>query len=791
MEFATDNKKKTATRVELLAPAGNYEAFLGAVNAGADAVYLGGEKFGARAYADNFTTEEICRAIRAAHFMGRKIYLTVNTLIKEAEFGELIPYLQPFYEAGLDGVIVQDIGVLTQIRAHFPELALHASTQMALTGPAGCSFLQEQGVERVVPARELSLAEVKRIKEQTGLEIECFVHGAMCYCYSGQCLFSSVLGGRSGNRGRCAQPCRLPYHVCDDMGKKAASDIEYPLSLKDLCTISHLPRLIEAGIDSFKIEGRMKRAEYAAGVTALYRKYIDLYYQKGRAAYQVSKEDMDRLRSLYIRSEIQTGYYERHNGREMITLHKPSYAGSDERLLTRIRERYLREPDRAVVSMKVTLEEGRPALLQITGTLLSDTRKMPENTGKNTAGTHSEEGGREQISVLVEGAIVETARKAPLQEEDVRKRFLKTGNSWLSVRDCEIAMPGEIFLPVRALNELRRAGIEAYERQSILQRGMIADRNMDRQELTESVNYTGPVDRKSSDTIAAEAVDILISTCEQFAQALCFPCRRIYIDSDLYVAQHERIVEAIAEHRTKGMSSGADYYLALPYILRADDDAYMERLTALLSSETMPSAGRGCECRICGFLVRNYEEAAFLQNLQGGYDMVPDAGLYCFNDAGVRFWAHYCKEYTLPWELNRKEAENLAGHAAQIGMRTAMIVYGRIPMMVTANCIRRTAGQCQGAQRAKEPLSGSHFQLKDRYGVIFPVEINCRHCYNIIYNSVPFSLHQQENVLKKIGADIRRYDFTTETARECRQILMGGQPCGGSYTTGHLKRGVE
>ncbi len=792
MELATENKKTTGTRVELLAPAGNYEAFLGAVNAGADAVYLGGEKFGARAYADNFTTEEICRAIHTAHFMGRKIYLTVNTLIKESEFGELIPYLQPFYEAGLDGVIVQDIGVLMQIRAHFPGLALHASTQMTLTGPAGCSFLQEQGVERVVPARELSLAEVQRIKEQTGLEIECFVHGAMCYCYSGQCLFSSVLGGRSGNRGRCAQSCRLPYRICDDMGKKAASDIEYPLSLKDLCTISHLPRLIEAGIDSFKIEGRMKRAEYAAGVTALYRKYIDLYYQKGRAAYQVSKEDMDRLRSLYIRSEIQTGYYERHNGREMITLHKPGYAGSDERLLTRIRERYLHDPDRAAVSMTVTLEEGRPARLQITGSIPSDTRKRPENTGKNTAGTHStEEGGREQMRVLVEGAIVETARKAPLQAEDVRKRFLKTGNSCLSVRECEIVMPGEVFLPVGALNELRRAGIEAYERQCILQRGMTAGRNMNWHIPTESVNRTGLVDEKSGNTLAAASVDILISTCEQFAQALRFPCRRIYIDSDLYLEQHARIVECIAEHKTKGLSAEADYYLALPYILRADDDTYMERLTALLSKETGCPAGRGYECRICGFLVRNYEEAAFLQNLPGNYDMVPDAGLYCFNAESVRFWAHYCKEYTLPWELNRKEAENLAGHAAQIGMRTAMIVYGRIPMMVTANCIRRTAGQCQGAQRAKESASGSRFQLKDRYGVIFPVEINCRHCYNIIYNSVPFSLHQQEQVLEKIGADVRRYDFTTETAGECRQILTDGKTRGGSYTTGHLKRGVE
>ena len=203
-------------KVELLAPAGNYEAFRGAVNAGADAVYLGGDRFGARAYADNFTDDEICRALHEAHFMGRKIYLTVNTLMKDRELEGLYDWLRPFYESGLDGVIVQDIGVLCRIREAFPDLALHASTQMSLTGAAGAAFLQAQGVSRIVPARELSLAEIREIKAATGLEIECFVHGAMCYCYSGQCLFSSILGGRSGNRGRCAQPCRLPYDILED-----------------------------------------------------------------------------------------------------------------------------------------------------------------------------------------------------------------------------------------------------------------------------------------------------------------------------------------------------------------------------------------------------------------------------------------------------------------------------------------------------------------------------------------------------------------------------------------------
>ena len=263
---------KAAKKVELLAPAGNAEAFYGAIHAGADAIYLGGNRFGARAYAENFSEEELVACIRYAHLFQRKVYLTVNTLVKESEFSGLYEYVLPYYRAGLDGVIVQDMGVFAYLREHFPGMELHGSTQMTITGEYGAAFLKEQGACRVVPARELSLAEIRRIKEVTGLEIECFIHGAMCYCYSGQCLFSSILGGRSGNRGRCAQPCRLPYTT----GKHPKEC--YPLSLKDMCTIEYIPELLEAGIDSFKIEGRMKTALYVATVARTYRKAIDDYF---------------------------------------------------------------------------------------------------------------------------------------------------------------------------------------------------------------------------------------------------------------------------------------------------------------------------------------------------------------------------------------------------------------------------------------------------------------------------------------------------------------------------------
>ena len=758
-------------RIELLAPAGNYESFLGAVNAGADAVYLGGDKFGARAYADNFTAEEVCRAIHTAHFMGKKIYLTVNTLVKETEFSDLYEWMLPFYEEGLDGVIVQDMGVLCYIREHFKDLSLHASTQMSLTGTGGALFLKEQGVERIVPARELSLEEVRRIKEVTGLEIECFIHGAMCYCYSGQCLFSSILGGRSGNRGRCAQPCRLPYQIYE--GKNPVHGIEYPLSLKDMCTISYIPQLIEAGIDSFKIEGRMKKPEYTAGVTALYRKYIDLYEEKGTMEYSVADKDMKQLHSLYIRSEVQTGYYERHNGREMITLHKPGYEGSDQALLEEIRSRYVRDVDKLPVKMCITLKENETAKLEVTG---------PQG-----------------VSVSVTGDIVQHAMKTPLQKESVQKQLKKTGNSLVIASECEIAMSEDVFMPVSALNELRRKGVEAFEQQYIIAQGMVPFRENakenDRQKisqqanarLTRSVkklkNLSDPYSGGITESGRKADVDIVVSTYGQLTEAVQHPCRRIYIDSDLYLSHHEKIHECMGQH------SHLEYYLALPYIIRAKDEDYLQKIYEVVTKSVYEKGSDKkydsdqSDAMIGGFLIRNFEEAAYVRSLGQNFAMVPDAGLYVFNKETINFWKNFGEEYTLPYELNAREAGQLTAYAKGIGMNTILIVYSMIPMMITANCIRKTAEHC--TERDKK------LWIKDRYGTDFPVETNCTHCYNIIYNSVPYSLHLQTNEVGRTGANIWRYDFTVETAEECRSILAGGAFPYAKYTTGHIKRGVE
>ena len=310
-------------KIEILSPAGSYESMKAAIAAGADAVYIGGSRFGARAYADNLTEEQLLEAIDYVHLHGRKIYLTVNTLLKEKELREsFYEYLRPYYERGLDAVIVQDIGVLQFVKEHFPDLPIHASTQMTITNALGARFLEEQGVERVVTARELQLEEIKNIREKTDVEIESFVHGALCYCYSGQCLYSSMLGGRSGNRGQCAQPCRLPYKV---NGSKESS---YVLSLKDICTLEYIPELVEAGIDSFKIEGRMKKPEYVALVTAMYRKYTDQYLEHGEKTFCIDPKDRQMLMDLYNRGGSHGGYYHTRNGRRDAVLGQTKPCGS-------------------------------------------------------------------------------------------------------------------------------------------------------------------------------------------------------------------------------------------------------------------------------------------------------------------------------------------------------------------------------------------------------------------------------------------------------------------------------
>ncbi len=718
-------------KVELLAPAGNYESFLGAIHAGADAVYLGGEKFGARAYADNFSDEEVCKAISYAHVFGKKVYLTVNTLIKDSELPELVPYITPFYLAGLDGVIVQDIGALLTIREAFPGLELHASTQMTLTGAYGVDFLKELGVVRVVPARELSLEEIIAIKEQTGLEVETFVHGAMCYCYSGQCLFSSILGGRSGNRGRCAQPCRLPYQT---NGLKE----EYPLSLKDMCTIEFLPKLIEAGIDSFKIEGRMKKPEYAAGVTAIYRKYIDLFYEKGNAGYKVSKDDLNRLSALYIRSQIQDGYYFKHNGADMVTLQSPAYSGSGENILREIREKYLSGPLKKNVCMQAEFKLAKEAKL----TLSMDDRM-----------------------VTVYGQVVESASKQPVSRENIIGGLAKLGNTPFYVKepDISLSMDENIFYPLKAINDLRRSAVDKL---------LSAFSGYDRKE-PEILKTTDNTDVRQS---VSRDYRVLVSTESQLKAFLKSDVSVETLYLECHLLKEKDIVQKCREHFWEN-NVQTNVYIALPYILRKKDYGKIKNMLSELEAAD-------------GVLVRNMETYHFLKKMDYNKKIVTDAGLYAFNRPSLDFWMSKADVCCLPYELNKKELRKLLTGIDEC--RTEQVAFGRIPLMVTANCLMKTTDGCSPTAEHRV------LTLKDRYRKEFPVLTDCECCYNIIYNALPLSLH--EKILNTNYSGTWRLSFTVENEAETMEILrffknlrknQAQNPPYAEYTLGHEKRGVE
>lgn len=429
-------KIKRDKRVELLAPAGSFQSVVAAVNAGADAVYMGGRRFGARAYADSAQAEGedmVMEAIRYCHLFSVKLYMTVNILFKDDELKELFSYIKPYYEAGVDGLIMQDLGAVRVIRSMFPDLEVHASTQQTITSVTGARMAQRFGMTRAVVSRELSLQEIRKIHDESGMELEVFCHGAMCYSYSGACFMSSLLGGRSGNRGRCAGTCRLCYETAGQKG--------YYLSMKDMQTIELLPELIEAGAYSFKIEGRMKSPVYTAGVVSVYRKYLDLALDcidhKNLKTYRVAEEDLRTLREIFDRGGT-SSYLKKHNGADMIALSEKKFRAVDQTVTERIQAAYIDRNRTITVDAAMDMTVGAPAVLT-----LSDA------TGR--------------MVTAVSEDLVLAAEQRPMQATEVEARLRKTGGTAFTLGDVQVSVHGDAFYPVGRLNELRRTALAMYE----------------------------------------------------------------------------------------------------------------------------------------------------------------------------------------------------------------------------------------------------------------------------------------------------------------------------------------
>ena len=844
---------------EILAPAGSMEALKAALSAGADAVYIGGSAFGARAYAKNPDAEELSEAIEYVHLRGKRLYLTVNTLLKEREFGALYRFLAPYYAQGLDAAIVQDVGVLRFLAREFPALSLHASTQMTFTGAKGFTVLEGYPVTRLVPARELSLEELRETCATCGREVEVFVHGALCYCYSGQCLMSSLLGGRSGNRGRCAQPCRMEYESAE-RGKK------YWLSPKDLCGLALLPELIRAGAASFKIEGRMKRPEYVAAVTAAYRKYTDLYSSFGEEGYQaylrehpgLLEEEAVRLADVYTRGGFSSGCFVCHNSAGLMSVNRPGHFGvpvgevvsggrgvAEVRLKREVNAQDVLElrrektkesagtpgyyeytvgsgaaagaklsarlPQRlaAKAGDKVYRVRNNALLKHLEETYLEREKKQPVNgvfyaeAGEVCTlrlSTRCEgllppsafpEGNTSEVSVCQKGFVCERAGKLPATEDSVRKQLSKTGSAPFYFEQLEIRLADAVFLPNGLLNELRRTALEALAKAVQAQ---YARRLPEKAGVEEAAGeVTGrdsgaarkgypPVteDRQETEGLLRNTpyLDCVVSNGPQAeAAGREERVRRVYLDFDLRGEEEERAFYAVAE---KLRASGKEVWAALPRICRKE--------TLLRLEGEFPALQRSFD----GYLVRNYETLSFLMESDPCWRerFCLDSNMYVMNREAKAFYRELSGQsvgvYTAPLELSARELSELS-----VSDMT-LLVYGRLPFMVSAHCVRKTMGLCKGREaKEQEPVV-----LTDRRGKRLLVKQYCRDCYNVVYNPECLSLFGEEDEIASLKPWAVRVDFTFETPEEAGQILRiaaGGAPalCKEGYTRGHFRRGVE
>lgn len=812
---------------EILAPAGSMESLKAAVAAGCDAIYIGGSRFGARAYADNPEKDEMLSAIEYCHLHGVKIYMTVNTLLKDREMDELYPFLKPYYEAGLDAVIVQDIGVLKNIHEWFPDIEIHASTQMTLTMGVSDKLLKKYGVTRMVPARELSMEELVQMRKDTSLEMEVFVHGALCYCYSGQCLFSSMLGGRSGNRGRCAQPCRQQYLVD---GKKCGIG-EYVLSPMELSNLPYIAEMIECGIDSFKIEGRMKRPEYTAFVTAMFRKYTDLYVELGKDGYRdyiktnraEFENDICHLKEIYNRGGFTQGYLEGRSGVPfekkkydsgvMLSAKRPKHGGVLVGKVISVGKgslRYKLDKDiypqdvvefcdknmrqeyeytvgthlKAGMQVEARFKKGsrifagdevyrtkKAVLLDDIREKYIDKEKKVIITGKFEA--HTGENAvlqviLEDIVYSVSGDVCQNALKNPADEKSVKKSIMQTGNTEFEFSTLDVTMDDGLFIPVGMLKKMRREALDGLEKK-ILEKHRRSVMPCDEGEKVKEY-LTGEPEKDLGKT--TEYI-VSVMNMEQLSAVLDFKDKnitKIYLRTE--ILDDNEINHAIDEiHKNKKKA-----FIVMPQIFRKN---VWERESAVLTGKDSSYLEK-CD----GFVIKNFEEYTFLTEkcMISSEKIVCDAQMYVMNKSAYDFWKENgITKFTMPFELTEYEMDGIAKKAG-----CEFILYTHIPLMVSAQCVRYNTKKCAFSE--KKGIN-EKIILTDRKSREFMAINYCKYCYNIIYQKTPLYLKEYEDKLKDKGISKFRYDFTFESIEEVKTVLSGKY--NGIYDEGHITNGVE
>lgn len=749
-------------KAELLAPVGKMENAIAAIENGADALFVGGKNFNARQAADNFTQNELEEMVSYATLRGVKVYVTVNILIKEAELLSLYNELKHLVEIGVHAIIIQDLGIAHMVRKYFPQLRMHASTQLSAHSIEDVLFLKELGFKRVVLARELQLKEIKKIIDTCDIEIETFVHGALCYSYSGQCLMSSLIGGRSGNRGRCAQTCRMRYSLKED--GKLLNKEDYLLSLKDICSIEFLPDLLGIGIHSFKIEGRMKSPEYVASVVGTYRKYLDLAEQ-GKA-YKVEEEDLNVLKGIFNRGGFSKGYYFEKGSRKMLTPISPRHIGlkvgevvrfsaktgqatillskalnpgdgleiirkGKESVGTGITKaceagsRIVCQFDKYVeVGSEVYLTKNHQLLKQMRQTYVKPMRKMPiELAIKGKLGEPVEVAMTAQgNTVIYSGGCLEAANQNPITKDQALKQLTKLGSTSFKANDIMIEWPEGVYIGISQLNEIRRGAVAALE-----------EKLLHRQVPDASVYHEAQAHEEVNNQIWA----VHVTTFEQLECALGYPEVQV-----IYWEWHYENEKAKAAYASC-QKAGKAFYLALPSIMK--EKTYQMYKQPILEWQ---------QTGIAGFLVRNMGEYRMLREL--GKEIIMDYNMNVTNNETLALWEEKgVARTTVSVELTPREVDLLKGNIEKI-------VYGYFPVMTSSQCVLRGTPSCQ-----KDIKEKHYFELEDRKQTSWRVQTDCQVCMMQIMSYEPLVLKSNE----WLQNGVLRIQLTNESKSQTEEIL--------------------
>ena len=752
-------------KAELLAPVGKMENAIAAIENGADALFVGGKGFNARQAADNFTTDELQEIVNYAKLRGVRVYVTVNILVKQTETKALFDYLAYLQEVGVHAIIIQDLGIAHIVKRYFPQLRMHASTQMSAHSLEDVMFLKSLGFKRVVLARELQLKEIKEIIQNCDIEVETFVHGALCYSYSGQCLMSSLIGGRSGNRGRCAQPCRMKYTLKEE--GKALTEERYLLSLKDICSVEFLPQLLEAGIHSFKIEGRMKSPEYVASVVGTYRKYMDLALKE--EAYEVSQEDLEIMKGVFNRGGFSKGYYYNRGDRKMLTPDSPRHIGVKAGKVTHFApktgmatislERDLHPGDGLEIIRKgkdsvgtgitkdymagsqikchfdhyvepgseVYLTKNHQLLKVLKATYQRPQKKLPISLHikgkigeplalKINCGNHE---------VRYTGGQLEPATQNPVTKEQALKQLTKLGSTSFEATEVTISWPENAYIGIKELNTLRREATAQLEALLLEHKGH-----------KKIEGYEGAINQC---TLETEWI-CHVTTLEQLEA--CLEIEKV--GAIYWEWQYNDEKSHLALQRTK--EAGKAFYLNLPAIMK---DTSYQRYKATIQNWATTD--------LSGYVLRNMGEYEMVKDL--GKAIVIDYNMNVMNNETIALWQEQgATRTTVSVELVGEELTDLTGNLEKV-------IYGYLPMMTSSQCVLRGTPQCQ-----KGKTEMHHFEIEDRTQTNWRIHTDCKACTMQIMSYEPLAM--KGNEMQKLSQSMsKRLQFTSETKEETEAVL--------------------